>query len=158
MTLWNLVLRRSTFSSRQKVKVSTTTAAYNKFFYIFRFDISCESSSWRWVTLFCHRQRQILKICSVLEVIKLEYKFYNLEAWCNHLCDALRVNSLHAGWFFMLLLSSADFFKINFFKKIFQEHYHSVKQFGSRSGQYSVSPYLVPNCLQRLSADDKSHR
>ena len=26
------------------------------------------------------------------------------------------------------------FFKMNFFKKIFQEHYQSVKQFGSRSG------------------------
>ena len=38
------------------------------------------------------------------------------------------------------------FFKINFFKKIFQEHYQSVKQFGSRSG---------PNCLQRSAADDK---
>ena len=34
----------------------------------------------------------------------------------------------------MLLLSSADFFKINFFKKFFQEHYQSDKQFESRSG------------------------
>ena len=33
-----------------------------------------------------------------------------------------------------MLLSSADlFFKTNFFKKLFQEHYKSVKQFGSRS-------------------------
>ena len=31
--------------------------------------------------------------------------------------------------------SSVDFFlKINFFKKLFQEYYQSVKQFGSRSG------------------------
>ena len=29
----------------------------------------------------------------------------------------IMVNSLHAGYFFMLLLSSADFFKINFFEK-----------------------------------------
>ena len=34
----------------------------------------------------------------------------------------------------MLLLSSADFFKINFFKKLFQEHYESVKRFRSGSG------------------------
>ena len=56
----------------------------------------------------------------------------------------------------MLLLSSADFFKINFFKKFFQEHYQSVKWFGTRSGpaHYSVGPDLEPNCLQRLSADD----
>ena len=32
-------------------------------------------------------------------------------------------SSLHAGKLFMLLLSSADFYKINFFKKFFQEHY-----------------------------------
>ena len=46
----------------------------------------------------------------------------------------------------MLLLSSADFFlKIKFFKKFFQEHYQSVKRCD-----------LVPNCLQRISADNKS--
>ena len=33
----------------------------------------------------------------------------------------------------MLLLSSADFFGIKLLKKIFQEHYQSVKQLGSRS-------------------------
>ena len=31
-------------------------------------------------------------------------------------------------------LSSADFFKIHFFEKFFQECHLSVKQFGSRSG------------------------
>ena len=36
-------------------------------------------------------------------------------------------NALHDGEVFMLLLASADFFKINFFKKFFQEYYHSVK-------------------------------
>ena len=49
-------------------------------------------------------------------------------------------------------LSSADFFK-----KFFQEHYDSVKQFGSRSRPAFVGPDLDPNCLQQLSADDKSH-
>ena len=46
---------------------------------------------------------------------------------------------------FMLSLSSADFFKINFFKKFFQEHYQSVKRFGSGSGQHSVGPDLGQN-------------
>ena len=50
-------------------------------------------------------------------------------------------------------LSSTYFFQTNFFKKIFQGHYHNVKQFGSRSGL--TDPDLDPNCLQRLSADDK---
>ena len=37
--------------------------------------------------------------------------------------------------FFVLLLSSADFFfKIKLLKKFFQEHYQSVKPFGPRSG------------------------
>ena len=52
----------------------------------------------------------------------------------------------------MLLLSSADFFKMNIIKKFFQEHNQSVKQF--RSG----GPDLGPNGLQRLTADDKSPR
>ena len=32
----------------------------------------------------------------------------------------------------MLLLSSADFFKINFFQKLFSECFQNVKQLGSR--------------------------
>ena len=48
-----------------------------------------------------------------------------------------------------MLMSSADFFKINFFEKFFQEHYQSIKQ--------NVGPDLDINCLQRLSAEDKSH-
>ena len=54
----------------------------------------------------------------------------------------------------MLLLSSVVFLfsKLNLKK---MEHYQSVKQFGSRSGQtFCLCPDLGPNCLQRLSADD----
>ena len=47
------------------------------------------------------------------------------------------------------------FFKINFFQKFFQKHYQSAKQLGSRQ---NVGPDLCPNCLQRLSAEDKSGR
>ena len=48
--------------------------------------------------------------------------------------------------------ASADFFSklYKFVKKLFQEHYQSVKQFG-----HFVGPDLGPNRLQRLSADDK---
>ena len=63
----------------------------------------------------------------------------------------------------MLLLSSAIFFfKINIFKKFFQEHYQCVKQFGFRFEPTesvvteSAGPDPGSNCLQRLSADDKS--
>ena len=57
-------------------------------------------------------------------------------------------------------MSSADYFqnKLFFFKKFFQEHYKrlSVKLFGSRLA--AVGPDLGPNCLQRLSADDRCRR
>ena len=58
-------------------------------------------------------------------------------------------NSLHARYFLILLLSSADlFFKINFFKKIFQEN----SQFGlGQDRRFIVGPDLNPDCLQRLS-------
>ena len=52
----------------------------------------------------------------------------------------------------MLLLSSTDFFQ-----KFFQEHYQSVKRFEPDQDQHSVGPDMGPYCLQRLSADDKSH-
>ena len=49
----------------------------------------------------------------------------------------------------MFLLSSVDFFsRLTFSKIFFQEHYQSVSP---------VGPDLGPNCLQRLSADDKNH-
>ena len=50
--------------------------------------------------------------------------------------------SLHAGYFFMILLSF--FFKINFFGKIL-EYRQSVKQFGFRSGRRFDGPDLGPN-------------
>ena len=47
------------------------------------------------------------------------------------------------------------FFKINFFKKFFQVRVSNRLE--PDQDQHSVSPDLVPNCLQRLSADNKSH-
>ena len=54
-------------------------------------------------------------------------------------------------------LSSVDFFfKLTFSKKIFQEYHQSVKQFDPDQAWRCVRPDLGLNCLQRLSADDKS--
>ena len=52
-------------------------------------------------------------------------------------------------------MSSADFFQINFLRKIFPEQYQSAKRFGSRSGSTYVGADLGPNCLLRSSADSK---
>ena len=56
---------------------------------------------------------------------------------------------MHAGHFFMIFLSSA-FFQNQVFRKSFQEYNLDVKG--------SVRPDLSPNCLQRLSEDDKIRR
>ena len=45
-------------------------------------------------------------------------------------CNSPSINGLLLGNF----LSSADLFKINFFRKFFEEYHQSVNQFGSRSG------------------------
>ena len=57
----------------------------------------------------------------------------------------------------MLVLSSADFFKINFFKNFFQE-LNSISMSNSLDpdqNRQPVGPDLGPNCLQRLSAERK---
>ena len=41
------------------------------------------------------------------------------------------IDSLPPGKFFHAFLLSADFFKITFFEKFFQEYHQSVKQIGS---------------------------
>ena len=54
----------------------------------------------------------------------------------------------------MLLLSSADFFKINFKKKILSG---TLVNLNPDQDRHNVGPDLGSNCLQRLSADDKSY-
>ena len=58
----------------------------------------------------------------------------------------------------ILLLPSAYFFPDKFFQSIFQEHYQSVKRSVPDQDQRSVATDLGTNCLQRLSADNKSRR
>ena len=64
------------------------------------------------------------------------------------------VNTFHAGHFHMLLLSFADFFK----NELFSEMNFSFQKIlsGTISVSNGLDSYLGPNCLQRLSADDKS--
>ena len=46
--------------------------------------------------------------------------------------DPARTLSL-ACWDIFHVLSSADIFKVNYFKTVYQEHYESVKWFAARS-------------------------
>ena len=64
---------------------------------------------------------------------------------CNFDCTGISFNSL-------------TFFKINFFEKFFQEYLQGVNGLDPDQDRQTVGPDLSPNCLQRFSADDKSHR
>ena len=57
-------------------------------------------------------------------------------------------------FFFILFVIICFFINIFFFKKFFPKHHQSIKLFKNPD---FFSPYLGPKCLQRLSADDKSH-
>ena len=76
---------------------------------------------------------------------------------CNR-CDYKLplLNYLHAWEFSILLLSSADFFQNQLFQKFFQEHIRVSNSLDPDKVQHSVCPDPSPNCLKRLSADNKS--
>ena len=57
----------------------------------------------------------------------------------------------------MLLLSSADFLKINFSKHSSWNNIRVLNGLDPDQDPHSVCPDLGPNCLQRLSADNKIH-
>ena len=57
----------------------------------------------------------------------------------------------------MLVIMNAFLSSADLKDKILEEYYLSVKQFGSRSGLHFVGHDMGPNCLQRISAEDKSH-
>ena len=67
-------------------------------------------------------------------------------------------NKLIACWvIFHLLLSSADFLKINFFKKSFRNTIRVTNRLDPGQVRHYVGLDLGANCLQRLLADNKSH-
>ena len=69
-------------------------------------------------------------------------------------CTLLNVvNSWHAEYF-SRFCHLPIYFKINFFEKNFQQYHQSVKQLDPDQARRFVGPYLRPNYLQRLSADD----
>ena len=73
------------------------------------------------------------------------------------LCEVL-LNTLNAGYFFMLLVLTADFFsKLTFSKKSFRNtiRLRVSNSLGPDQDGHSVSPDLGSNCLQRLSSDNK---
>ena len=68
-----------------------------------------------------------------------------------------RVKTLHARYFFVILLSSVDFFQDQLFKKkSFRNTIRVSNGFDPDQDRHSVRPDLGPNCLQKISADDKS--
>ena len=59
----------------------------------------------------------------------------------------------------MIFMSSADCFQNQFFFKIsFRNTIRMSNSLDPDQAQHFVGPYLGPNCLQMLSADDKNHQ
>ena len=66
-----------------------------------------------------------------------------------------KYNFLHAD-FFSFFFSFADFFiNILLFEQFFPKHHQSIKLL--KNPDFVSPKCLGPKCLQRLSADDKSH-
>ena len=63
------------------------------------------------------------------------------------------------GIFFILLLSSADFFqKLTFSKKSFRNTIKVSNSLDPDQDRHFVGPDMGPNCLQRVLAKDSGHR
>ena len=58
----------------------------------------------------------------------------------------------------MLFLSSADLFQNKLFSKILTHIIRVSNSLDPDQDRQNVGPDLGPNCLKRLSADDKSRR
>ena len=70
--------------------------------------------------------------------------------WSKPIIAWNKINSCMMGNFLWFFCRLQIFFKINLFKNFFQEHYQSVKQFGSRLNSLSdlYSPmYIISNTL-----------
>ena len=57
----------------------------------------------------------------------------------------------------MLLLSSDDSFQLPFSKNSFMNTIRVPNSLDSDQDRHSVGPDMDPNCLQRLSTEEKSH-
>ena len=56
----------------------------------------------------------------------------------------------------MIFCGLLKIFKINLFKKFYQEYHQSSGSLDLDQVQHFVGPDLDPNCLQKLSAEDTS--
>ena len=65
------------------------------------------------------------------------------------------LNCLYAGYFCMLFCRLWIFFFLIFQKKSFRNTIRVSNSLDPHQAQCFVEPDLGPNCLQRLSADDK---
>ena len=82
------------------------------------------------------------------------YTKYQRRARLDILPCSIRQNGLPVK-FFIAFLSSADFFKIIFFDKFFQEYHPRVaNSLYPDQARHFVGPDLVPNYLQMLTVDD----
>ena len=74
-------------------------------------------------------------------------------------CELLRLNMAinSACWviFHAFSWSANFFFKINYFKKFFQEYHQSVKQFGSRSGPTFCLAWSGSKLFTKVSVKEK---
>ena len=69
----------------------------------------------------------------------------------------ISINSLHAGNFACFFVVCGFFFKLNFSKKYFRNTIRVSNSLDPDQARESFGPVMGPNCVQRLSADDKKH-
>ena len=90
------------------------------------------------------------KIDSVLNLVSILNNVGNI-IYINF----YKYNFSHAVLFFhSFVIICCLFINILLFEQFFPKHHQSIKLFKNPD---FVSPYLGPECLQRLSADDNSH-
>ena len=112
--------------------------------------------SWRYSTFLLFRD------WSVDEIRLLTMNLISLWIWsaCQSECfvtdikvldkeENNQLNSLHDGLFFMLLLSSADFFQNLLFQKNYFRKLSVSNSLDPEQDRQNVGPDLGPNCLQK---------
>ena len=87
-----------------------------------------------WVRTVCKSYQQSTKVAPSKEMVNSHAMFIAVFTEHSNYCIQRNLGPSLDLKPYTLLLSADFFFKIIFFKKFFQKHYQSVKQFGFRSG------------------------
>ena len=95
------------------------------------------------ISYFLGQQRKNISKCRLLQVF--------LSMLCNNSCWVILHVFLSYGDFFFF-----SFFKLSFSKKSFRNTIRVSNSLDPDQARHFVGPDLGPNCLQRLSAEDKS--